>query len=293
MTDGVAADGPVIGLEVTRPDLRRLCEATIDPQHGEGGSTMYAAIDVVTAMLTGTATLATESPDLDSLGSMAVLDIAMGLIAESNAFAEAVMRRIELIGIADRFDKGPWPGRRPLPTLDCPWGNGTGSASDTPELLAVGGAISDRSLSITQKVDILRQWLATGEEPAGYREAATEARLEMIRALHAGEIIIGEQGLLVTVRSRHRAGLEIGYYHAPVVVALNDQFIPPGGDAPQRKFTIAQFRTGHADLQAVWQELSGIEPGWNGGPAIGGSPRENGSELSIDEVAEVVREHLV
>lgn len=285
---------PLVGIEVTRGDLRDRCDAVIDPQHGVGGRSDMAAIDVVTAMLTGTATLTTESPDLDSLGSMAVLDIAMTLIAEASAFAAEVMQRIEMIGAADRFDKGFWPGRRPYPTYDSPWG-GNGSAEDSAPLAAIARAVKDRGLEVPQKVQIIRTWLATGKEPDGYRQAAENARLEMVRALHEGEIIVTEQpseeGSLVTVESLHLAGLEVGYYHAPVVVALNPEFSFQGGPA-QRKFTIAQFKEGYVDMRAVISELNELEPGWGGSPTIAGSPRENGSQLSLEQVAAVVRKHL-
>lgn len=79
---------------------------------------------------------------------------------------------------------------------------------------------------------------------------------------------------------------------APVVIALNPAF-QFGNTDPVRKFTVCQFKPNYVNLPAVFAELSEKEPGWGGTPTIGGSPQGVSSALSIDEVAEVVRKHLL
>lgn len=285
---------PTFGVEVTVPELGLACLlGNADPQH-TGGRADMSAIEGLAALFRGEAQVATVLPDLDSLGSMAVLDIAMDAIAQLGALAGEILWRIELIGRADRFERGEWPGRRPLPTLDQPWSDVLSGASDTRELAAMGAVVADHRLPVEERVRLLRIWLSTGEEPLEYRQRVEAERAEMLAALTGGEILVREaaKGHIATVVSTHRAGMAIGYHRAPVVVAQNPAFSFKGS-APVVKFTIAQFRVGYVDLSAALTELAGREPGWGGSPTIGGSPQGVSSGLSLDEVVAVVEAHLL
>jgi hypothetical protein len=180
------ASMPTLGVEVTD---RRLAEAcllgNIDPQH-TGGRSDLSAIECLTALFRGEAQVATVLTDLDSLGSMAVLGIAMDAIAQLGALAGEILQRIELIGRADRFERGEWPGKRPLPTADQPWSDVLSGASDTRELAAMGAVVADHRLPVEERVRLLRIWLTTGEEPARYRQQVEVERNKMLAALISG-----------------------------------------------------------------------------------------------------------
>lgn len=285
---------PTFGVEVTVPELARECVlGNRDPQH-MGGRADLSAIEGLTALLRGESQVATVAPDLDSIGSMAVLDIAMDAIARLGAFAGEILRRIELIGQVDRFERGTWPGERPLPTIDAPWTDGVAGASDTRELAAMAAVVADFRLPVEERVRMLRAWLATGEEPVSYRDQVEAERLDMVHALTDGRIALGTaaDGPIATVVSTHRAGMAIGYHRAPVVVALNPEFRFKGSD-PIRKFTVAQYKEGYVNFRDLFDALRAREEGWGGSPTIGGSPQGVSSSLQLEDVVRIVEEYLL
>ena len=96
---------------------------------------------------------------------------------------------------------------------------------------------------------------------------------------------------MAVVESRHRAATAVGYATAPVVVALNPAFLLGQGD-PHRKFTVAAYGPQYADIRSALAELAALEPGWGGSPTIGGSPQGVSSQLTTEQVVEVVARHL-
>lgn len=293
------------GLEVTDAEYALACAAgNVDPQH-LGARADLSAIEVMAALLKGEVRAATVQPDLDSLGSMAVLEIAMELVAQVRALEGEVMRRIEMIGVADRFERGGWPGVRPFPTREVPWFESAGASESYP-LAAMAAVVRDNRLSLAGRVALLKRWLATGEEPAQYRNRVETERLEMIAALEGGSIRIVEvgNGRIAAVVSTHQAGIGLGYHRAPVVIALNPSFQFRGG-APYKKFTIAQFTGDYLNLRAALESLNRLEAAyrgvevdklenrWGGSPTIGGSPQGESSEVTLKQVQEIVEQHLL
>lgn len=294
------------GIEVTVPELSRRCIRNIDPQH-EGQDATHAAIEVVMAVplpSPGT-TLVTVRPDVDSIGSMAVLSLrAKGFDLRRAA------QRIGSIAVADTFSRGGWPGPRPLPNAMRPWDDSAASAESFRPLAAVAAMVADFKMPLTDRVIAMEQWLLTGVEPPSYRAHVERERLGMITALETGEITYGlwprtcvscggfnchQPGCwggdgVAWVESTHRSALAIGYALEPVVVALNPQFAQ-GAGKPYRKFTVCSFQVKHLDMPAVLAELRALEPGWGGSPTIVGSPQGVASTLDMDEVVAVVRKH--
>ena len=60
-----------------------------------------------------------------------------------------------------------------------------------------------------------------------------------------------------------------------------------------KKYTVAQFENRYVDLSAVKEDLNEKESGWGGSPTIIGSPQGESSQLSKEEVAEIVAKHLL
>jgi hypothetical protein len=290
--DRIFGFGPVIGIEVTVPALASRCWYNIDPQH-TGGNKDIAAIEA--AMVVDIRedeyeefTLVTVRPDLDAVGSMAILNIR----AKGESL-ESATDRIALVASADKFARGGWPGPKALPSANNPWDESSASAESSRPLAAIAAAVADFKVPIGNRVAMMERWLLTGEEPASYRAQVERERNDMIAALESGAIkinrIVGEK--VAVIVSEHRAATSIGYSCAPVVVALNPAFRQGPGE-PYRKFTVCAFEAKYADIKSALAELAALEPGWGGSPTIGGSPQGVSSKLTIDEVVEVVSRHL-
>lgn len=282
----------VIGVEVTIPALAAHCAINIDPQHTEGNKNL-AAIEVASKMIVwencGEHIVATIRPDLDSVGSMAILKLA----SEGKHFSEGFLGRVAQIASADKFARGGWSGPKSLPTANNPWDENSASAESSRPLAAIAAAVADFRVPIADRVATMEKWLLTGEEPANYRAQVERERHEMIVALESGAIKYGTRcdGRIAVVESAHRAATSVGYSLAPVVVALNPAFRIGGGE-PHRKFTICAFEARFADIKSALAELAALEPGWGGSPTIGGSPQGVSSKLTIDQVVEVLSRHL-
>lgn len=285
--DVLFASSKIFGIEVTIPAYAEKCYTNLDPQH-LGGDASTAAIELaVTCDLPELgSTLATVRADLDSVGSMAVL----AMRADGVPLTPEVLSRVEKIAESDKFARGGWPGKRPLPTRE--------SLFDSEldgQLAAIGAAVSDFKVTLEQRVAWMREWLASGAEPDGYRDRIKAEKMDMIQALESGKIQMNttSDGRVAVVVSTHRAGTSLGYMIAPIVVATNPSFSFGGGE-PHVKHTVCVFEAGkYVDLKAALAELNQLEPGWGGSPTIGGSPQGVSSKLATDQVAEIISKHLL
>lgn len=281
----------VFGIEVTVPALAERCMlGNIDPQHTGGDATRAAIEDaLVTTLPPEGSTLATVRADSDSVGGIAVISIR----ARGESLDPA-MDRIRLVAESDKFARGGYPGPKPLPSSSNPWPEGSASAESSRPLAAIAAAVADFRVPIADRVALMEQWLLTGEEPEQYRARVESERLDMIKALETGLIKYDTRNndCVAVVVSTHRAATMVGYAMAPVVVALNPEFRFQGGE-PHVKFTICQFQTGFVNLRTALAELNELEHGWGGSPTIGGSPQGVSSELTLDQVVEVIAKHLV
>ena len=282
-----------LGVEVTVPELARLCGlGNVDPQHGGGlGVGAAGAVAAIEACLTVTpppagATLVTVRPDLDAFGAMALL-----ALRRAGRRPDAGMRsRIDSAARADRFDHGPWPGPRPLPTTGDELAFAT---NQDPALVAVTGAMFDRERSVRERVGVAARWLATGVEPAGYRERWNERAAVLIDGLASRAVAVesAAEGRIAVMTSRIQGSLRLGYCLAPVVVA-HDPGSPAAESPAPRRIVIAQYAPGHVDLGAVRDALGTLEPGWGGSSTILGSPQGRPCCLALVKVVEVVARHL-
>jgi hypothetical protein len=282
--------GPTtLGLEVTDPRLAAACGlGNIDPQHGPGpAGNAPAAIELCLDMPLPPpgATLVTIRPDPDSIGSMACLSArADGVVPGPD-----MMARVREIARADRFDRGPWPGPLPLPeSLD-----DMAAVVGGGDIGALAAAVTDSSMDPEHRVAIARRWLQTGEIPERYGDAARQRAAALLAGLRDGRIRITEagDGRIAVVISDLPGANRLGYLRAPVVVAL-DPARDFGDGGIGRKYTISQYRTGHADLDAAAEDLNAREPGWGGQPAIKGSPQGHPSRLRPDDVVAIVSRFL-
>ncbi len=274
----------ILGIEVTNPSLARRCGlGNIDPQHGtEAARAAPAAIEasLEVPLPPRGAWLVTQRPDLDALGAMAVLLIR----AKGAETTRELHARLTRIAVRDRFERGPWPGRRPLPaSIDELFAEG-----GSKDLAALSACAFDRTRTLSGRVGDIARWLLHGTVPAAYELPAYRRANDLLLSLALGrtQVASAAGGRLATVVSPHLGALGLGYRLAPVVVALNPGFQFPGGLGP--KYTIAVWPGLEADLNRAAEMLNRREPGWGGQHAIKGSPQDRPSRLGLTEVVDCV-----
>lgn len=277
--------GPrTLGIEVTELELAARCGlGNIDPQHLGGIPTISAIEAAFSCPLPAAgAKLVTIRPDADACGAMAVLTLrAEGISLQANQ-----RDRISLVGRHDRFDYGPWPGPRPLPTRveDI---NEVGIGAQRLGAIIAGCALPDAS--IDECVRRIMQWILTGEAPATWVIRAEKAAEFLLTALNGGSITIRHAvpGKIAVVEGFAPGALRVGYRFAPVVVAVAG-LQSRSNDAPLRKITIGQYGPGFVNLAEVARLLSSTESGWGGSSIIIGSPQGSASYLSVDACVKIL-----
>ena len=296
--EAIFEDAPagVLGIEVTVPALAARCAlGNVDPQH-TGGDVNTAAIEVAVSYPfppDGTM-MVTIRPDLDSVGAMAVLAIrgskgprelcsdcpgdnpgcntceGSGFVPEPG-FGPDFWARLKAVAAADKFVQPPWS-----PEAAC--------GERDPQLQGIGAFVWDREVQLGAKVAAMAEWLLSGIVPAGYEEKAQTTREQLARE-GDGVTACQVQGGIAIVATPRMGAPAVGYRHRPVVVC-------EGLVQGKRKFSVCQWDGSHADLGAALAELATLEAGWGGSPTIGGSPQGVGSTLTIEQVVEVVANHL-
>ena len=283
--EAAASGPPILGVEVTDPALEALCAlGNIDPQHrpGAGPGRPCAALAALSHPLPPPGTrIATLRPDLDSVSAMAVL----AMRARGAAIRADTLERLRRVDRVDGFRMGAWPGPRPLPeSAEDILADGGGA-----DLGAAAAAAADRRRGLAERVALVEGWLREGVPPEAYAEAAEERARRLADSLRRGETRVAPTAFpeIATVVSPAPGALMLGYRLAPVVVALAPAFRFANG-AQGRKFTVARYAPGHADLDAAAAELARREPGWGGQAGIKGSPQDRGSRLTLDAVVAIV-----
>ena len=284
-----ARNALTLGIEVTDGAAAMRCGlGVIDPQHGYGaGSDAPAAIEacMVAPLPPEGSRIVTIRPDLDSVGAMAMLNLR----ASGKDLGDTVLERVRRIAAMDRFDRGPWPGARPLPrTFDDLLSDGPGA-----DLSALASAVVDRSMAVSERVVAVQHWLLTGEPPE-WHAAASKAQAEaLLRSLQIGSTRLetAANGRIGVVVSMEQGALALAYRLAPVIVALNPVFAFPD-EIFGRKYTIAAWADAAADLGRSLECLSPLEPGWGGQARIKGSPQAAPSRLPLHKVIYCVEQSL-
>jgi hypothetical protein len=309
-----------LGIEITTPAIAARCDrGNIDPQHGQmsepfpGALTTSPVLDATAAIdaaldwplpKEGFGQIATERPDLDSIGAMAVLALRRDRVELSS---EAIYR-IEAIAAADNFGKGKW-APAPLPTEAAPWPRGAACVADTSSLAHIASICSPQGeqphYPIEFRVACVATWILGGDNPTyeqseaaigatlhqhlqpGYwpvgpgeaedmgiilkvllvaRADVNARRADMARALEDGRISLHEEHGIAVVRGSHSGALGIGYCIAPCVVATNPEHRWPQGHVTS-KTTIAFYEPpGVERMTKIRDALNAREPqgGWGG-----------------------------
>lgn len=267
-----------LGIEVTEQTLAARCDlGNIDPQHGGVVVVQCSAIDLALdwPLPPGGSTLATLKPDADALGAMAVL----ALRRQGVKLGTDALDRVRLVSRWDRFDLGDWLTWRdrhpPLPHPACP-----GDLDGPPlELRAVRALAADSRLQLADRVAALAGWIASGKLPEHFSAIARDHEAELLGAWNSGNLTVSlsSDPRLAILTARERAGLFLGYRHAPVVLAES-------GTGEAKAITIAQFEPGWIDLADLLTAISAAEPGWGGGATIIASPQGAGTAMEPSQI---------
>ena len=277
------------GIEVTDPSLAALCGlGNIDPQHTcDGSGKVLSAIEACchTPLPPNGSRLVTIRPDLDALGAMAILTLRAFGWAVSSATAD----RIAMIARVDRYDRGPWPGPRPLPRSGAELIN----SWPGPELAQLGACMRDATLTVEQRVRNAIRWLKSGVAPPDFHDRIVSEHARLIRSLTLGTSVIETAlgGQAAVVKSIYPGALDLGYRRAKIVVAINPAFVF-NETTIGRKYTIARWSEDSIDLDRVATRLAKMEFGWGGQPGIKGSPQFRPSSLSLHQVLCVLRQSV-
>lgn len=279
------AKNGVLGIEMTLPEYLEKCNlGNIDPQHTDGDITK-AAIDVAVDMPVPEkdVLMVTVRPDLDALGSMALLNLRQ----KGLSLNDEVLARVKMISISDTFANGEWEAK-PLPDHNNIW-----AGVKNKELSAISAAVMDFKLPVNDRVKLIEEWLETGKEPSSYRDRVNKDRIDLVEMLERGDITYRTEfdGKVSLVTSTNIAGTSVGYSLSPVTAVTNPTFSFQG-NTPIVKHTICQYKLGYVDLPAVLKELNEIEQGWGGSPTIIGSPQGVSSVVTQDKIAEIIGRHL-
>lgn len=105
-------------------------------------------------------------------------------------------------------------------------------------------------------------------------------------------------GPVAQLESTSFGGMDVGYSHAPVVLATNPEFLPHGADTPVVKHTIARFnaQSSDIDLADLAAKLTAAEHAagapddarWGGQADIIGSPQGLSSQLTAADILNLI-----
>jgi hypothetical protein len=272
------------GIEITDPRLVRQGVVNLD-HHGEGSTAEDPAAceQALTSPLPPErALIATVRPDMDSMTAMAVLRLrARGIAFDENL--------VHAVGLVDRY--------------------GPRVASDHPELssardtvVAIARVAVDASKPLEERVRFIEQCLQGTIDREEVQRLVAEREREYEEARKAAKVEEIIPGKLVFVESTHRLATSIGYEHAPVVIAYNpampilerqeDGSMWPSGKTYQ-KYTVCRWDSNvPVNLEAALKELKEREEGWGGRGDIFGSPQNQDTKLTKEEIIEVVRKYV-
>jgi len=269
--------GPMsFGIEVTESALAQQCQlGNLDPQHSPGGSGEAAVSAALTCKLPPRGTrLVTIKSDMDALGAMAVLSMRL----EGVELSDTIISRVSLIARADSFDIGPWPGPQPPPASDAEWLDFVAGPFGVAPISMLA---MDEKLPLNTRVKAIEGWLKNGEMPFKHKNAVKDHAEHIAAAYANGDILLSVpiEGKLALLVTKETDTLRLGYYPAPVVLAIAAS--PRMIDAGCRKITVAQYSPGILDLRSLSDTLNFEEPGWGGSPTIIGSPQGVGSAIPV------------
>lgn len=279
----------IIGIEVFDKDISQLCHLNFDPQHNDGNykNTALETVFNIKFDLKEIAydffdvLLITIKSDLDSISSISLINM---VLKDKFELTGDLILRLKALSLSDRHG------------MDEDWGpNIKYDNFKLPNYTKYGIPISlvtligDINLNINYKVKIMTDYLINGifENDEKYKNIAIE-KLHKIKDATSHKIIIPNK--LIFVESTYRGAIGFGYKLAPVVIAKNTRYA--FGKKSNRyfgvKYTIAQYKENYVNIELIKDEINKLEIGWGGSKVIIGSPQTKPSELTTENLIELV-----
>lgn len=282
----------LIGFEVSDPDLAKAMNLNVDPQHTQNNPTISAIAEVygfylefgpkATFGASQSTIFCTLRPDMDSVGAM-VLASEMGAV--DDFFCKEVIDRVHKIHYADVSRTGAW-------TPSELFAQNLSGFEFSNDLGPIARAVADSKVPFSERVEWVREWLRSGVEPDGYRDAWLAEMQRIKDAFDSGETEVSTFGKVAVVKSQLRAATGIGYKYAPILICYNPMFRFNGGET-HLKISICQYSEGYCDMPAILAELREREPGFGGSATFIGSTQGQSSVWTPSEILEVVQKHLL
>jgi hypothetical protein len=258
----------------------------IDPQHTEKRSDTSAILEALKRkeelkekLKDKSITMVTERADVDSAGAMAIIDLIRSDQTDKLNDQELIAR-VQQINDFDNFtSNSKWQ----LKSID-------EAICANTKIAGIHKAMGDISLSLGDKVSIMKEWLVTGKQPKKYIEAFNQDVAKIKASLADGNMKLykTEKGIAI-VESTLPLGTVVGYTLSPVVIAINNKFIDPATKQEIVKYTICQY-TGmdcvdFLELTKALNNLEGNTQGkWGGNPNLIGSPMGVGTKLKKEDI---------
>lgn len=283
----------LLGIEITDTELQSLFHMSIDPQHDPVSKSDITSIeymfnyqeDVFNIVQTfDKILLATIKPDMDSIGTMAMLSMML----ENNFHVHGDMiLRLKAIAKSDRHGRSNWKNRR-----EDYFHFENYNIHGLPSGLAY--MTSDHKTDTEQKVKNMISYLKTGlfDSLQKYNDAVLKNLKKSNKATEM-DIIIPKK--LVFVISNYRGAVAYGYKFASTVIAKNNNFVFGMGKTKTlgKKITIAQYENNkYIDLEGLKNALNELEKGWGGSSVIIGSPQDHPSKLDDITIIELTKKFL-
>ena len=275
----------IIGLEMTVPDLAKLCDKNIDPQHTEGNASLCCAKEIYekapellkrfTMKVPEKIVFVTNRVDIDSVASYVLADRYL------NHLDLGSKENIEKINEHDAFQSSKWTGPKPIE-----------QAFDAENKVAAL-ASSVKVFTVTpQNIKDVETFIDTGEVNETVMNNYRTVQNGIVDRVKSGEIKTEVVGGVAYVETTLPCATNIGYSMAPVVVAVNPAMkMGPQGE-PFRKVSICQHETGYVDINAVKESLNTKEAGWGGSPTFIGSRQGENCNIDLSEIKKTVFANL-
>lgn len=284
----------LVGIEITESDLNNLFHLIIDPQHDpinksditsieytfNNQENLYNILNKFDKVL-----LCTIKPDMDSIGTMAIIDL---MLKKNLRLDGDMILRLKAIAKSDRHGRINWKNRR-----EDYFHFDHYNIHGLPSGLAY--MTSDHKIDTIQKVQNMKDYLLTGSFDTlnKYTDNVIKNHKKSIKNTDIS-IIIPKKICFVT--SNYRGAVAYGYKFCSTVIAKNNNFIF-GRNSTQiqgKKITIAQYEDNkYIDLISLKCELNKLEPGWGGSSVIIGSPQTHPCTLDDKQIINLAIKFLI
>ncbi|MCM1323427.1 MAG: hypothetical protein NC218_04635 [Acetobacter sp.] len=272
----------IIGLEMTVPELAEICDKNIDPQHTDKKVKQSCvrevaknAEDLLSQYKGNDIVFCTNRVDADSLAAFVVADrFLAGKPVDYN-------QNIAAINQHDTFQGEKWMGTKPIEQAFNPE-NKTGALASSIKVFMV----------TPKNIADIEKFIDTGEIDENIMNTYRQTQQKVIDMVNSGEIGVAVKDGVAYVKTTMPCATAVGYAYAPVVIAENPEMkLGPTG-TPFRKLSICQHEEGYVDLNKVKETLAGKENGWGGSPTFIGSPQGTSSDITFEEIQEIVAKNL-